>query len=98
MLQAILPRWSIDNSWHWLRDVPLREDANRDREDDGVQIGTRHQRFAQAAGLETSGGGTLRVTSNRPRALSQITRSPDHQILSAAEDDRVISQRSRSAA
>jgi hypothetical protein len=31
---------------------------------------------AKAAGLETCGGDTLRATSNRPWALSQITRSP----------------------
>jgi len=30
--------WSIENSWHWVRDVPLREDAHRYREDNGVQI------------------------------------------------------------
>ena len=38
MLQAIRQRWSIENSWHRVRDVPLREDANRYREDNGVQI------------------------------------------------------------
>ena len=38
MLKAIRPRWSIENSWHWVREVPLREDANRYREDNGVQI------------------------------------------------------------
>jgi len=26
------------NSWHWVRDVPLREDAHRYREFNGVQI------------------------------------------------------------
>ena len=31
-------RWSIENSWHWVRDVPLREDAHRYREDNGVKI------------------------------------------------------------
>lgn len=31
-------RWSIENSWHWVRDVPLREDAHRYREVNGVQI------------------------------------------------------------
>lgn len=35
---AILQRWSIENSWHWVRDVPLREDAHRYRETNGVQI------------------------------------------------------------
>ena len=38
MLKAIRQRWSIENSWHWVRDVPLREDAHRAREDNGVQI------------------------------------------------------------
>jgi hypothetical protein len=38
MLKAIRQRWSIENSWHRVRDVPLREDANRYREDNGVQI------------------------------------------------------------
>jgi hypothetical protein len=38
MLKAIRQRWSIENSWHWVRDVPLREDAHRYREDNGVQI------------------------------------------------------------
>ena len=31
-------RWSIESSWHWIRDVPLREDAHRYREANGVQI------------------------------------------------------------
>jgi hypothetical protein len=38
MLKAIRQRWSIENSWHWVRDVQLREDAHRYREDNGVQI------------------------------------------------------------
>jgi predicted transposase YbfD/YdcC len=38
MLKAIRQRWSIENSWHWVRDVPLREDAHRYPEDNGVQI------------------------------------------------------------
>ena len=25
LLKAIRHRWSIENSWHWVRDVPLRE-------------------------------------------------------------------------
>ena len=37
LLRAIRQRWSIENSWHWVRDVPLREDAHRYREDNGVQ-------------------------------------------------------------
>jgi predicted transposase YbfD/YdcC len=36
LLRAIRPRWSIENSWHWVRDVPLREDAHRYRENYGV--------------------------------------------------------------
>ncbi|MFM7641208.1 MAG: ISAs1 family transposase [Cyanobium sp.] len=38
LLRAIRQRWSIENSWHWVRDVPLREDAHRYREVNGVQI------------------------------------------------------------
>ena len=38
MLKAIRQRWSIENSWHWVRNVPVREDAHRYREDNGVQI------------------------------------------------------------
>mgnify|MGYP006285787933 FL=1 len=38
LLRVIRQRWSIENSWHWVRDVPLREDAHRYREDNGVQI------------------------------------------------------------
>lgn len=38
LLRAVRQRWSIENSWHWVRDVPLREDAHRYREDNGVQI------------------------------------------------------------
>ena len=38
LLSAIRQRWSIENSWHWVRDVPLREDAHRYRENNGVQI------------------------------------------------------------
>ena len=38
LLQQVRDRWSIENSWHWVRDVPLREDAHRYRESNGVQI------------------------------------------------------------
>ena len=38
LLKAIRQRWSIENSWHWVRDVPLKEDAHRYREENGVQI------------------------------------------------------------
>ena len=38
LLRHVRQRWSIENSWHWVRDVPLREDAHRYREDNGVQI------------------------------------------------------------
>ena len=38
LLRSIRQRWSIENSWHWVRDVSLREDAHRYRENNGVQI------------------------------------------------------------
>ena len=38
LLRHVRDRWSIENSWHWVRDVPLKEDAHRYREDNGVQI------------------------------------------------------------
>ncbi|WP_255440979.1 transposase [Synechococcus sp. HK01-R] len=38
LLQHVRDRWSIENSWHWLRDVPLREHAHRYRGNNGVQI------------------------------------------------------------
>ena len=38
LLRAIRQRWSIKNSWHWVRDVPLQEDAHCYREENGVQI------------------------------------------------------------
>lgn len=38
LLRAIRQRWSIENSWHWVWDVPLREDAHRYLEANGVQI------------------------------------------------------------
>jgi hypothetical protein len=38
VLRTIRQRWSIENSWHWVRVVPLREDAHRYREFNGVQI------------------------------------------------------------
>jgi predicted transposase YbfD/YdcC len=38
LLKAIRQRWSIENSWHWVRDLPLREDAHRYREVNSVQI------------------------------------------------------------
>jgi hypothetical protein len=31
-------RWSIENSWHWPSDTQLKEDADRYREVNGVQI------------------------------------------------------------
>jgi predicted transposase YbfD/YdcC len=38
LLRLVRNRWSIENSWHWVRDVALREDAHRYREVNGVQI------------------------------------------------------------
>ena len=38
LLRLIRQHWSIKNSWHWVRDVTLREDAHRFREANGVQI------------------------------------------------------------
>jgi hypothetical protein len=38
LLRHFRDRWSIENRWHWERDVPLREDTHRYREANGVQI------------------------------------------------------------
>jgi hypothetical protein len=38
LLHHVRDRWSIENSWHWVRDSQLREDAHRDRERNGVQV------------------------------------------------------------
>ncbi len=38
LLQHERDRWSIENSWHWVRDTQLREDAHRYRERNGVQV------------------------------------------------------------
>jgi hypothetical protein len=38
LLRLVRNRWSIENSWHWVRDVKLGEDAYRYREVNGVQI------------------------------------------------------------
>ena len=38
LLQHVRNRWSIENRWHWVRDVLLREDARSYRENNGVQI------------------------------------------------------------
>jgi predicted transposase YbfD/YdcC len=38
LLRLVRNNWSIENSWHWVRDVALREDAHRYREANGVQI------------------------------------------------------------
>jgi len=38
LLRQVRNRWSIENSWHWVRDVALREDAHRYRETNGFQI------------------------------------------------------------
>lgn len=38
LLQHLRDRWSIENSWHSPRDTQLKEDADRYREVNGVQI------------------------------------------------------------
>lgn len=38
LLQHVRDRWSIENSWHWVRDTQLREDAHRYQERNGVQV------------------------------------------------------------
>jgi predicted transposase YbfD/YdcC len=38
MPQHVRDRWSIENSWHRVRDTHLREDAHRYRQRNGVQV------------------------------------------------------------
>jgi hypothetical protein len=38
--------WSIENSWHCVCNVPLREDAHRYREFNGLQILATHRNLA----------------------------------------------------
>lgn len=38
LLRHVRDRWAIENSWHWVRDTQLREDAHRYREVNGAQI------------------------------------------------------------
>jgi predicted transposase YbfD/YdcC len=38
LLRLIRQHWSIENSWHWVRDTQLDEDTHRYRERNGVQI------------------------------------------------------------
>lgn len=38
LLRLVRNRRSIENYWHWVRDVAFREDAHRYRETNGVQI------------------------------------------------------------
>ena len=35
VLKAIRQGWANENNWHWVREVPLREDPQRYREDKG---------------------------------------------------------------
>ena len=37
-LRHVRQRWSIEDSWHGVRDTRLREEAHRYREENGVQI------------------------------------------------------------
>ena len=46
MLRPIRDRWSIENGWHWVRDMPLREDSHRYRETNGVEILATHRSLA----------------------------------------------------
>jgi predicted transposase YbfD/YdcC len=38
LLRHVRNRWSMENDWRWPRDIPLRKDAHRTRETNGVQI------------------------------------------------------------
>ncbi len=38
LLRLVRNRWSVENSWHWVRDVTLRQDGHRYRDANGVQI------------------------------------------------------------
>lgn len=38
LLRHVRQRWLIENSWHWVRNTQLWEDAHRYREENGVQI------------------------------------------------------------
>ncbi len=46
LLRLVRDRWKIENSWHRVRDVKLREDAHRYREVNGVQILAMVRRMA----------------------------------------------------
>ncbi|MFN9695352.1 MAG: ISAs1 family transposase [Synechococcaceae cyanobacterium] len=56
LLQHVRDRWSIETSWHWVRDTQLREDAHRYRERNGVQV---------LAGLRTVALNLLRLNGFR---------------------------------
>ena len=38
LLRLVRQRWSIENSWHWVRDVLLGEDAHLYKQRNGVQV------------------------------------------------------------
>lgn len=38
LLQHVRDRWSIENSWHWVRNTQLQEDPHRYRRRNGVQV------------------------------------------------------------
>lgn len=38
LLRLIRNRWSIENCWHWARDVVFREDSHRYWERNGTQV------------------------------------------------------------
>ncbi len=60
LIQHIRDRWSKENSWHWLRDVPRREDAQRDRENNGVQIlATLRNQSINGCGSKGSGRSSI---------------------------------------
>jgi hypothetical protein len=56
LLQHVRDRWPIEDSWRWVRDTQLREDAHRYRERNGVQV---------LAGLRTVALNLLRLNGFR---------------------------------
>ncbi len=80
MLQHIRDRWSIEKSWHWVRDVPLREDAHRYRGNGaGVMatLGTAALNLLRLAGFRSIRTGLQSVMHDIMALLAMAQRRPE---------------------
>jgi len=79
MLQLVRDRWSIE-SWHWIRDTQLDEDAHRYRSNGAGAMATLRTvalNLLRLGGFQSIRAGMQAVTHDIAALLAMATRKPE---------------------